>query len=101
MSPLEFWEITPYELSLKIEAYSKKRLEETKEQITIAYLNSLWTIQWLGKRHKHPRPLKEILDSIGKEKREMTDEEMFERVKALNALFGGEVKISGEKQLHS
>jgi len=98
---LEFWELTPYEFFLKVDAYSKKKIEHTKEQITIAYLNALWTIQWLGKRHNHPRPLKEILDSIGKEKREMTDEEMFERVKALNVLFGGEVKTVGKKQFYS
>jgi len=68
-----------------------------KDKITVAYLNSMWTIQWLGKRHQQPRPLKEILANIGKEKREMTDEEMFERVKALNALFGGEVIEGGKK----
>ena len=97
----EFWEITPYELSLKIDAYSKCKTEQLKEKITLAYLNSLWTIQWLGKRHQHPRPLKEILANIGKEKKTMTDEQMFEMVKVLNAMFGGEVKISDEKQLHS
>jgi len=97
MSPLEFWEITPYELSLKINAYSKRQTEQLKEKITLAYLNSLWTIQWLGKRHQHPRPLKEILADIGKEKNEMTDEQMFEVVKALNAMFGGEVKVVGKE----
>ena len=101
MTIAEFWEITPYELSLKINAYSKRQTEQLKEKITLAYLNSLWTIQWLGKRHQHPRPLKEILANIGKEKKTMTDEQMFEMVKVLNAMFGGEVKISGEKQLHS
>jgi len=83
--------MTPYELSLKIRAFKENRIENLKDQITIAYLNSLWTIQWLGK-HNRPRPLKEILSMIGKEKREMTDEQMLEQVKVLNALFGGEVK---------
>lgn len=93
----EFWEITPYELFLKIDAYLKRKTERTKEQITLAYLNAMWTIQWLGKRHQRPRPLKEILASIGKEKKEMTDEQMFEVVKALNSLFGGEVKVVGKE----
>ena len=54
----------------------------------------MWTVQWLGKKSNHPRPLKEILEAIDKdkEKKQMSDEEMFEKVKALNALFGGEVK---------
>jgi len=57
----------------------------------------MWTIQWLGKRHQHPRPLKEILNNIGKEKKVMTDEQMLEKVKALNALFGGEVRVLGKE----
>lgn len=97
MTIAEFWEITPHELSLKINAYSKRQTEQLKEKITLAYLNSLWTIQWLGKRHQHPRPLKEILAGIGKEKNEMTDEQMFEVVKALNAMFGGEVRTVGKE----
>lgn len=96
MSPLEFWELTPYELSLKVKAYSQKRTEETKEKITIAYLNSLWTIQWIGK--KRPKPLKDILDSIGKEKKIMTDEQMLKRVKMINAIFGGEIKMKNNPQ---
>lgn len=94
---MEFWELTPYEFFLKVDAYSKKKIEHTKEQITIAYLNALWTIQWLGKQHQHPRPLKEILANIGKEKKTMTDEQMFEMVKVLNAMFGGEVIEGGKK----
>lgn len=84
--------MTPYELSVYAQTYSKKQQEEMKEKITLAYLNSMWTIQWLGKRHQQPKPLKEILKSIGKEKKEMTDETMLERIKVLNALFGGEVR---------
>jgi hypothetical protein len=87
--------MTPKELSVFAEAYKNKRLEDTKEKITLAYLNSRWTIQWLGKKHQQPRPLKEILNNIGKEKKVMTDKQMFERVQALNAVFGGEVKVIG------
>jgi len=93
----EFWEITPHELSLKINAYSKRQTEQLKEKITLAYLNSMWTIQWLGKRHQQPRPLKEILDSISREKKIMTDEQMFKQIQVLNMIFGGEVKVLGEE----
>jgi len=88
--------MTPYELNIYAQTYSEKQQEEMqeemKEKITLAYLNSMWTIQWLGKRHQQPKPLKEILKNIGREKKRMTDEQMFNQVKVLNAVFGGEVK---------
>ncbi len=87
--------MTPRELNITAKAYQKRKIEEFKEEITIAYLNSYWTIAWLGKRHQQPRPLKEILNSIGRERKIMTDEQMLERVKALNAILGGEVKVIG------
>lgn len=88
----EFEELTPYQLNLMIKAYADKQKEQLEKDITVAYLNSMWTIQWLGKRHQHPKPLKEILASIGKEKKTMTDEQMLAMAKALNAALGGEVK---------
>lgn len=65
--------------------------------LSMAYINAMWTVQWLGKKSNHPRPLKEILEVMGKEKKQMSDEAMFMKVKALNALFGGEVKEVGKK----
>lgn len=88
----EFWELTPYEFNLKVKSYYRKKKEELRKKITLEYLNAKWTIQWLGKRSQHPRPLSEILDSLDKEKKIMTDEEMLAQVKVLNAFFGGEVK---------
>lgn len=84
--------MTPYELNIYAQTYNEKQQEEMKEKITLAYLNSMWTIQWLGKRHQQPKPLKEILKNVGREKKRMTDEQMFNQVKVLNAVFGGEVK---------
>lgn len=74
-----------------IKTYVKKKEEESKERLTLAYLNSLWTIQWLGKKSNHPKPLKEILES-NTSKEPMTDEQMLAQVKMLNAVFGGEVR---------
>lgn len=89
LSPLEFWELTPLELGFVIKAYSKKKEEESKEKITLAYINAMWTIQWLGK--KKPKSLDKILNS-SKKKKVMEDGEMLAVVKNLNAIFGGEVK---------
>ena len=80
-----------------IKTYSEKKKEESKEKLTLAYINAMWTVQWLGKKSNHPRPLKEILESIDKDKKQMSDEDMFEKVKALNALFGGEVRTVGKE----
>lgn len=73
-----------------VKAYSKKKDEEEKERITLAYLNSMWTIQWLGKKSNHPKPLKEILNGP-EPKKPMTDEQMLEKVKMLNNMFGGDI----------
>lgn len=86
--------MTPYELNIYAQAYHENKKNEFKEKLVIAYLNAKWTIQWLGKKKDHPKPLDEILKEIDwqKEKKIMTDEQMFVQVKVLNALFGGEVK---------
>jgi len=86
--------MTPYEFNLKVKAYNKHKELEAKDNITLAYLNALWSIQWLDKKHR-PRPLKEILNNIGKERKIMTDEQMFERIKVLNMVFDGEVRVVG------
>lgn len=86
ISPLEFWELTPYEFSLVANAYAKRREEEAEERLTLAYINAAWTIQFLGKN-------KPKLDDVLKKnhKKEMTDEEMLNQIKLLNNILGGEV----------
>ncbi len=84
LSPLEFWELTPYEFSLIVNSYVKKKEEETDEKITLAYINALWTIQFLGK--DKPK-LDDFLNK--KRKKEMTDEEMLNQIKLLNNVLGG------------
>lgn len=88
----EFWEMTPYELNVYAKAYFENKKNEFKEKITLEYLNAMWTIQWLGKKSQHPKPLNEILDNLYRERTVMTDEQMLKQVKVLNALFGGKVK---------
>ena len=86
LSPLEFWDLTPYEFSLVVNAYAKRREEEAEEKLTLAYINAAWTIQFLGKN-------KPKLDDILKKnhKKEMTDEEMLNQIKLLNNILGGEI----------
>lgn len=94
----EFWEMTPAELNIYAEVYAEKQKNDFKEKMSLEYYNALWTIQWLGKKSQHPKPLQEILNSIDNPKKKaMTDEQMLAQVKALNAMFGGEVRTVGKK----
>lgn len=88
----EFWDMTPYELNLTANTYYEKQKQEYKDKVELAYVNAMWTIQWLGKRSQQPKPLNKILDDLYKEKKVMTDEEMLTQVKMLNSMFGGEIK---------
>lgn len=87
----EFWEMTPLELNLIAKNYQEKKKSDFKEKLTLEYYNAYWTIQWLGKKSQQPRPLDEILDNLFKEKKIMTDEDMFKQIQVLNALLGGEI----------
>ena len=83
MSITEFWEITPFELSMAARGYSKRQEQRQKESMYQAYLISRWV--WAKKID-----IKKYLGE-NKPKRRMTDEEMLEKAKVLNALFGGTV----------
>lgn len=72
-----------------VKAYNKKRKLEEEEKITIAYMTAAWS------RAKKLPNLKQILKS-NQPKKSMTAKEMFERVKMLNAAFGGDVKEGRE-----
>lgn len=79
----EFWDITPFELSTVVKGYAKRQEQRQKESMYQAYLISRWV--WAKKI--------DITKYLGenKPKRRMTDEEMLEKAKVLNALFGGTV----------
>lgn len=81
--------MTPRQLNLAADEYSKRKQIEQNESIAQAYLISRWV--WQKKID-----IKKILDADLK-KKPMSDKDMLERVKALNAVFGGEVVTYGEK----
>ncbi len=80
----EFWEITPFELSIAAKGYEKRNEIQSKENIYQAYLISRWV--WQEKID-----IEKILETK-KEKKPMTDEDMLKQVKVLNAMFGGTAK---------
>lgn len=84
----KFLNITPKVLNIYAKAYEKERELRQKESIYQAYLISRWVWQ---KRVDIEKVVKSI-DSKKSNKKQMTDEQMLAQAKALNAVFGGEVK---------
>lgn len=84
VSITEFWEITPFELSMAARGYSKRQEQRQKESMYQAYLISRWV--WAKKID-----IKKYLGENQPKKHRMTDEEMLAKAKMLNALFGGTV----------
>jgi hypothetical protein len=79
------WEnITPYELSVCSEGYIERKEMESHEAITMV---------WLGEHFHRSKRLPELNKLLNrtKQKKQMTDEEMLNTVKRLNAQFGGSV----------
>ena len=78
ISPLEFYEMTPYEVGVAVEGYN----ENFKRDITLAYYTGVFS-----KSDKPHNVYKEIMSKLGfDDKKEMTDEELLQ---ASLAAFGG------------
>jgi hypothetical protein len=89
LSIAEYDEMTPYELSVHADIYAEKAEQEREDKITLV---------WLGARLQRTEPFPSLNELLGKSDEEMSDEEMLEQVKKLNALFGGNVKTSDGKE---
>lgn len=85
----QFDYMTPYELSLYIEATFEKQEAETKERLTMV---------WLGEYYHRIKRLPKLKDELNKisgdPKKTMSPDQMLENVKRLNSQFGG-VTIKG------
>ena len=96
--PSEFWEMTMLEFKLSIQSYNERKMIEYKDKIALAYMTAMWTAQFMFGKQKPPK-LEKILDDIDpSSQKTMTEEEMFREVKRLNAMFGGEIKISPRRK---
>ncbi|TLN02801.1 phage tail assembly chaperone [bacterium] len=81
--PANFWDMTPAELIIYAEATNEKEKDRFKQIITGAWLSAAYA------RAKKIPELNEVMRKL--DRREMTDEELLEQIKALNAALGGEV----------
>jgi hypothetical protein len=84
IDPLTFWELTPHELSILVDAFKEKTKREQEFQVVTAYLTAYWH------RVKKMPSMKEILKE-SEVKKKKTPEQMLDVVKQLNAAFGGTV----------
>jgi hypothetical protein len=80
----EWEQMTPYELALICEVWA-----EQKEAENITKITMVWLGEYYHRIKKLPPIKKAVDDVLGGKKKTMSDEEMLEKVKSLNAMFGG------------
>lgn len=88
VKPSEFWNLTPVEMLMCGEAHENEMKAQFKSAMIAAWFNALWL---RGNDMPTYNELVDALDGKTPEVKEMTDEEIFETIKVLNAAFGGEV----------
>jgi hypothetical protein len=83
--------MSPYELSLYIEATQEREEAELKEGLTL-----VWLGEYYHRTKRLPKLSEELKKVSGNHKQVMTPEQMLETVKALNTQFGGVTIKGGE-----
>lgn len=86
--------MTPHELNLHVQAFNERMKAEDREGITLAYLTAYWgrvkKLPELKKILKEDKPKREPTPERERtSRREQAPEQMLEKVKILNAVFGG------------
>lgn len=76
--------MTPYELALFHESFIEKQEAEMKERLTL-----VWMGEYYHRTKRLPKLSEELKKISGQPKKAMSDDEMLETVKRLNAQFGG------------
>lgn len=84
MSISEYWEMTPNEFNLYVEAHNEKLQHEQEERLTLV---------WLGAYCQRVEKLMSLNEFLGKEDQGMSDDQMLEQVRMLNVKFGGETIV--------
>ena len=82
----EYERMSPLELHLYAEAFRSRMEDETKAKRAEAYMSASLIRMAVWARHMKSY---ETIFPDNVRKRDMTDEEMYENVRALNWLFGG------------
>jgi hypothetical protein len=92
----EYDEMTPWQLNIKMQAYEEiKRIEaeeyhaKLNNDYELSIMQAWITANWA--RSKRMPNLDKVLNQNKPKQKEMTDEQMLNQIKALNAMFGGAV----------
>jgi hypothetical protein len=101
ISITEFWEITPYELSVAVKGFGQQKQREAEEykakfknDRNLAFYQAFLISRWVWQKKVN---IDELLKDKPEKKKVMTNEEMLAQVKMLNLMFGGEVIDGTEK----
>lgn len=85
--------MTPYELMLFVETFTDMKFAELEERLTLT---------WLGEYYHRIKKLPPLQAEIKKlrpqQKTSMSDDQMLNMVKMLNAQFGGSVESAENKE---
>lgn len=92
----EYDDMTPRQMGIRMQAYEEtKRIEADEYQAKLNNDYELSIIQaWLTANWSRAKRMPNLEKVLGKNKpkqKEMTDEQMLNQIKALNAMFGGAV----------
>lgn len=83
ISVLEFWDMTPREISIQVESYSNNIMYQHDQNVTLVYLNNAWSAD----RCKRLPQLSKFLS----QKEEPKQEDILDVIKKANAAMGGTV----------
>jgi hypothetical protein len=89
----EFEEMTPYEFAVHVETFTETKTAELEEKLTLV---------WMGEYYHRVKKLPKLKDELNKlrqpQKPVMSDDQMLNMVKMLNAQFGGSVETAEIKE---
>jgi hypothetical protein len=89
LSISEYEEMTPSELNIFVDAFHERAEREQEDKVTLV---------WLGEYFHRVEKLPSLNEVLGKKDEGMTDDQMLENVRKLNAMFGGTTVVKGEDE---
>lgn len=84
--------MTPYEFSIVVRGFSLRKEHDLQSERALLVEHALLLSRWVWQKKIKKQDIEKLL-KVEEQQKEMNDEQMLAQVKALNALFGGEVKI--------
>lgn len=84
--------MTPYEFSIVVRGFSLRKEQDLQSERALLVEHALLLSRWVWQKKIKKQDIEKLLKVDNQPKKEMTDEQMLAQVKALNVLFGGEVK---------